>query len=143
MVVVIVGILATLAYWNLSSVVPQWRLRSTASEIRGALAFARARAIARNRTYVVQLQGSRYRVWWDKTADGVTGDDELEREGLYAAGVTYFRPGIDPLPASNTVSFSPAGLATNISVAGQYIGLVNTAGSRQIEVFYTGLAKRR
>ncbi len=142
-VVFIAGVLAVLAYWNLGSVVPQWRLRSTASDVRGALAFARARAIAQNRTYLVQFQSGGYRVWWDKTADGVSMDDELVREESYAPGVAYVRPAVDPLPAGDVVRFAPNGLATNISVGGQYIGVVNTAGSRQVQVYYTGLAKRR
>lgn len=143
-VVVILGMLATAAYWGFNGVVPGYRLGTAARDVSSLLAVTRARAISQNRYYIVEFQASAYRVIWDQDGDGVIDAGEpVTQTAAYGQGVTYQRPGTDPLPAGDIVAFNPRGLASNISVNGQVIELTNDpVRTRSIRIRYTGLVTK-
>lgn len=147
-VVAIVGILVGIAFWNLTDVVPGWRLRTASSDVATRLALVRARAISKNRQYIVEFQASGYRVIWDRTTLGSinvgAGADTVEETHAYGTRVEYYRPTTDPLPGGDFVVVAPRGTMPNIGVSGQMIGLKNAAGrTREVEVFYSGLVRKR
>lgn len=143
-VVAIVGILATLAFWGLGAVVPGYRLNTARREVAQLLVLARARAIAQNRYYLVRFATNGYEVIWDRAGDGaMNGPDTVEQSGTYPAGVTYERPlaGESPLPAGDLVGFDFRGQAFNITPAGQRIRLRNSSGTQDIQVRFSGLVR--
>lgn len=112
-VVGLVSLLVMLGFWGFSGVVPGYRLGTGARDVTSVLVLARARAISQSRNYIVELQASGYRVIWDRTSPGVinvsAGNDEVTSTGTYGAGVTYYRPTIDPLPLGDFVRFDTKG----------------------------------
>lgn len=143
-VVVIIAVLATMAYWGFSGVVPRYRLNVAARDVASLLVLTRAKAIAQNRSYIIEFQASSYRVVWDQDGSGTIDAGEPQTaSGAYGRGVTYFRPTTDPLPAGDTVVFDPRGMAVNVTMNGQIIGLTNGPGqTREIQVRYSGLVKK-
>jgi type II secretion system protein H len=137
-VVTIVGILGTFAYWGFSGVLPKWRLDQATRDASTALAMARAEAIAKNRRMIVHFQASQYQVGHDADADSVLDAGEVTRTVPYSIGVSYFRPTTDPLPAGDVVVFDARGLAPNITISGQSAALTNGDRVRTVLVRYTG-----
>ncbi len=148
-VVAIVGVLATVAYWGMSGVVPGYRLSTAARDVSEVLVLTRARAIAQNRNYTVQFQASTYQVFWDQNGNGVLdAGDQPTQAAAYGQGVTYFRPTTNglsspPLAIADVVVFDPSGKAANMPPAGLRIGLANgSSRTREVEVRYSGLVKK-
>lgn len=141
-VVAIVGILAAIAFWNLSGVVPAYRLRAAASDVTTQLALTRARAIANNRYYLVRFQANGYQVFEDSNGNGaVDGGEPLSRSFAYGPGVTYTAAPSSPIPG-DIVAFDVKGYAFNVSAAGQRIRLQSSAGVKEIRVSYSGQVKK-
>ncbi len=142
----ILSVLAVMAYGSLAGVVPKFRLSAATRDVASVLVLTRAKAIAENRNYIVEFQGTAYRVIWDRTSTGTvnvgTSDDQVVQTVAYGRGITYFRPTTNPLPAGDIVAFDPRGIAFNITVGGQEVGVTNGAGTtRQVRVQYTGRVK--
>jgi Tfp pilus assembly protein FimT len=150
-VVAIVGVLVTMAYWGFSGVVPRWRLSAAARDVATNLALARARAISQNRHHFVQFQvnSGTYQLIADTNGNDGTLDaaDQVVQTWRCETGVTYFRP-TDALPtnvdpAGDFVAFDPKGIAFNMTPDGRRVGLTNgSVPTREVLVRYSGLIKK-
>jgi len=110
-VIAIFGILATMSYLGLQSILPGYRLNGAINAVRGDLNNAKMLAAKRNRQYRVVFSTNSYELQRGDASSGSTvWTADLQRDFSDYSGVT-----VDTGATSNPV-FSPRGTVSNVTI---------------------------
>lgn len=139
----IMAVLTAMAFWAMTTAIPAYRMTTATADASNTIALTRARAIARNRHYIVEFQSDRVRVIWDQDRDGsIDAGDVVESTVILPPGVRYQNPGGGTGLPGDLVAFDGRGMAYNLDMAGHLLQFATGSQFRNLRATFTGTVRK-